>query len=88
MSVTDLLQQAIQLAGGTETLLGKATGYSQNAIWQAKRRGHVTPEMARAIHWAFDGRIPASSFRPDIWPTPDHVPPKPEDWAPAERSVA
>lgn len=73
MQVRCHIEEAIRLAG-TEAKLGEATGYSQNAIWQAKRRGSVTPKMALAIHRATNGAVPASVLRPDLWPTDQHVP--------------
>lgn len=73
MEVRDHIEEAIRRAG-SEAKLGEATGFSQNAIWQAKRRGRVSPKMALAIDRATDGAVPASSLRPDLWPTRDHVP--------------
>lgn len=73
MGVRDHLHEAIKRAG-SEAKLGEATGYSQNAIWQAKKRGRVSPGMALAIHRTTNGDIPASVFRPDLWPTKQHVP--------------
>lgn len=73
MQVRDRIEEAIKYAG-SELKLGKATGYTQNGIWQAKQRGSVTPKMALAIHRATHGAVPASDLRPDLWPTPEHVP--------------
>lgn len=64
--VRELLTAAIAEAGSEEKL-GKASGYSQNAIWQAKRRGRVTAEMAAAIDRATGGRVPKSALRPDLF---------------------
>lgn len=71
------IARAVQLAG-SEAKLGEATGYSQHAIWRAKKRGSVTPEMALRIHRALSGKVTASQLRPDLWPTSDHVPIEPE----------
>jgi hypothetical protein len=71
MQVREHIEQAIQSAG-SEAKLGEATGYSQHAIWRAKHRGSVTPEMALRFHRA--GFISASKLRPDLWPTDAHVP--------------
>ncbi len=73
MDVRDHVQEAIKRAGSGAGL-GRATGYSQNAIWQAMKRGRVSPKMALAIHRATNGAVPASSLRPDLWPTEQHVP--------------
>ena len=73
MDVRDHIRAAIKHAG-TEAKLGELSGYSQHAIWKAKKRGRVTPEMALAIHRALQGAVPASNLRPDLWPTVEHVP--------------
>lgn len=75
MEVREHIEAAIQRAG-SEAKLGEATGYSQNAVWQAKKRGTVTPEMALRFHRA--GYISASLLRPDLWPTDQHVPQEPQ----------
>jgi DNA-binding transcriptional regulator YdaS (Cro superfamily) len=83
MTVRALIDKAIDLAG-SEAKLGKAAGgFSQNAIWQAKRRGSVTPELALGIHRALDGKVNASELRPDIWAKPEDVPPAPAEKEPA-----
>lgn len=64
--VTELIEEAIKIAG-SEVKLGKAAGYSQNAIWHAKRRGHVTAEMAIAIDVATNGAVSRHRLRPDIF---------------------
>ena len=66
--VRDLIEKAIKHCG-SEAKLGKAAGgFSQNAIWQAKRRGTVSPKLALGIDRATDGGIKASQLRPDLWP--------------------
>ena len=71
-----LLDQAIGLAG-SQAKLGRAAGMTQNAIWQAKRRGRVSPQLALGIHWALGGAVSASELRPDIWARPQDVPCRP-----------
>lgn len=63
---TELLEAAITIAG-SEAKLGKLTGYSQNAIWRAKRAGRVSAEMAAAIHRATNGAVRRQVLRPDIY---------------------
>lgn len=65
-TVRELLEKAIRYIG-SETKLGQATGYSQHAIWRAKKHGKVTAEMAVAIDRATNGEIPKSALRPDIF---------------------
>jgi DNA-binding transcriptional regulator YdaS (Cro superfamily) len=62
----NLLIRAIAFAG-SEAKLGRAIGRSQNAVWQAKRRGSVTAEMALAIDVATAGQISKSDLRPDLF---------------------
>jgi len=64
--VRELLDAAVKIAG-SEAALGRLTGYSQNAIWQAKQRGSVSPKMAKAIDAATSGKIPKEKLRPDIF---------------------
>jgi DNA-binding transcriptional regulator YdaS (Cro superfamily) len=77
------IARAIAIAG-SETKLGEGTGFSQVAINKAKRRGHASAEMARAIHWYTKGAVPGSDIRPDLWQRPEDVPPRPEGWAPSK----
>lgn len=85
MTVRALIEKAISLVG-SEAKLGKAAGgFSQNAIWQAKRRGRVSPELALGIHNAVSGKVSASELRPDLWTNPEDVPAAPQ---PAEQEGA
>ena len=68
---TDLIEAAIIIAG-SEAKLGKLTGYSQNAVWRAKRAGRVSAEMAAAIHRATNGAIAKHILRPDIYGSEPH----------------
>lgn len=60
------ITRAIAIAG-SEAKLGKAAGVSQNAIWQAKRRGRVSAELAVKIERATGGLVSRSDLRPDIF---------------------
>lgn len=64
--ITRLIEAAITLAG-SEAKLGVLAGYSQNAIWYAKRNGRVSAELAIGIDKATNGAIPKSQLRPDIF---------------------
>jgi DNA-binding transcriptional regulator YdaS (Cro superfamily) len=77
--VTTAIEEAIALLGSEAKLGEAAGGFSQNAIWQAKTKGRISPELALGIHRATVGKIPASRTRPDLWPTPEHVPLAPAD---------
>jgi DNA-binding transcriptional regulator YdaS (Cro superfamily) len=65
--ITRLIEAAITIAG-SEAKLGTLAGYSQNAIWYAKRNGRVSAELANAIDRATKGAIQKSQLRPDIFP--------------------
>lgn len=66
-AITRLLERAIAFAG-SEAKLGSLTGYSQNAIWYAKRNGRVSAELASAIDRVTNGIISKSEMRPDVFP--------------------
>ena len=66
-SITRLLERAIIFAG-SEAKLGVLTGYSQNAIWYAKRNGRVSAELAIAVDRVTNGVISKSALRPDVFP--------------------
>lgn len=61
--------RAIKIAG-SEAKLGAATGYSQHAIWQAKRKGRVSAEMAVRIERATQGLVSKAELRPDLFAEP------------------
>lgn len=66
-SVTALIEAAIIMAG-SEAKLGKLAGFSQNAIWYAKRNGRCSAELAVGIEKATNGAISRSRLRPDLFP--------------------
>ncbi|WP_442867751.1 transcriptional regulator [Caulobacter sp. NIBR2454] len=61
-----LLDAAISIVG-SQGKLGRATGFSQNAIWHARRVGRVSPELALAIDRATAGVVSRAGLRPDIF---------------------
>lgn len=73
MSITELIEEAARLLGN-ENKLAKACKVSQNAIWQARTRNRISPELALKIHWATSGAVPANALRPDLWQDISHVP--------------
>jgi DNA-binding transcriptional regulator YdaS (Cro superfamily) len=75
MTVTAAIEEAVAIVGSEAKLGEAAGGFSQNAIWQAKRRNRVSDKLALGIHRATNGRVSASRLRPDLWPTAAHVPP-------------
>lgn len=75
--VRTLIEQAIS-RHGSEAKLGEACGFSQNAIWSAKRAGRVSAELAVAIETATGGEIRRWQLRPDLWPPPEPDPAMPE----------
>jgi len=61
-----LIIAAIHRAG-SEQKLGKALGFSQHAIWHAKKKGRVSPLMAMRLHDWSGGFISRHALRPDIF---------------------
>ena len=66
-SITSLIEAAITMAG-SEAKLGKLAGFSQNAIWYAKRNGRCSAELAIGIDRATNGAISRRRLRPDLFP--------------------
>lgn len=52
-------------AAGSENRLAKLTGYSQHAIWNARKRKRCTAEMAIRIERATG--VSAAELRPDLF---------------------
>jgi DNA-binding transcriptional regulator YdaS (Cro superfamily) len=72
MESDNLIERAIELAGGSEAKLANETGLSQPLINKARRTGRAGPKLALAIHEFTKGQISASDLRPDLWaPTSD-----------------
>lgn len=74
--ITSLIEKAIALAG-SEAKLGAMAGYSQNAIWSAKRNGRISPELADAIQKATGGLVRRQDLRPDIFAEDGDETPRP-----------
>lgn len=68
--VRDAIARAQALCGGSVSALARAAGYSQNAIWQANKKGRMTPEMAVRIEKATNGDVPRWRARPDVFSPP------------------
>jgi DNA-binding transcriptional regulator YdaS (Cro superfamily) len=63
-----LLETAIALLG-SQAKLADACGVTQASIWQAKKAGRVSAELALLIERATGGEITARQLRPDLpWP--------------------
>ena len=63
------MERAIRLAG-SERKLAKLAGFSQNAIWHAKREGRVTGRLALAIEAATGGRVARHRLCPSLFEAP------------------
>lgn len=61
-----LFHKAIEIAG-SETRLAKAIGFSQHAVWSARKKGKPSAEMAAAIHRFTNGEVSKQALRPDLW---------------------
>lgn len=64
MTPAEAFTAAVEKAGN-ESKLAQRTGYSQHAIWHARKRGKPTAEMCLRIERATG--IPAAALRPDIF---------------------
>lgn len=70
------LERAISVAG-SQGRLANLMGCSQSKIsWLLVTADEISAEDALGIHHATDGIVPASDIRPDLWASPEHVPPK------------
>jgi DNA-binding transcriptional regulator YdaS (Cro superfamily) len=62
------IETAIALLG-SQAKLADACGVTQASIWQAKKAGRVSAELALLIERATGGEITARQLRPDLpWP--------------------
>jgi DNA-binding transcriptional regulator YdaS (Cro superfamily) len=73
----NIIERAIEMAGGSQAALARGTNLSQPLIHKAKKTGHAGPRLALAIHHFSKGLIPAHEIRPDLWTRPEDVPPAP-----------
>jgi len=62
------MERAIAIFG-SEAKLGEAIGYTQHAVWRAKRSGRPSAEMAVAIDLATNGIVSRYALRPDVFVT-------------------
>lgn len=71
------LNHAVHLLG-SQSRLAEAMGCSQSKIsWLLISAEQIGAEDALAVHRATKGAVTASSMRPDLWPSEDHVPIEP-----------
>jgi len=79
-AVREAMEKAIRIAG-SERKLAKLAGFSQNAIWHAKKEGRVTGRLALAIEAATGGRVARHRLCPSLFEPPSaraQPSPKPE----------
>lgn len=63
---------------GSQNRLAEAMGCSQSKIsWLIKIATAISAEDALAVDRATNGVVSASTLRPDLWPSPEHVPVRP-----------
>lgn len=73
-----ILEAIAAVPGGRQADLATASGLRQQIISKLLYGDTpVTPDIAIAIHRATGGQVPASALRPDLWASPEHVPPAP-----------
>jgi DNA-binding transcriptional regulator YdaS (Cro superfamily) len=70
MTPQEAFTEAVLRCNKSENELARRTGYSQHAIWHARKRGRPTAEMCIKIERATG--VAAALLRPDIFnPTGD-----------------
>ena len=75
MTWKDHLQRAIADHLGSQPKLAEAMGCSQSKIsWLLVKAETISAEDALRVDRATAGKVSASDLRPDLWPTPNHVP--------------
>lgn len=82
IQVRKLIALAAEVCGEdgrpSERALARGCGVSQAAIWQARRAGHVSGDLALRIHYATGGEVPAWTLRPDLWRKGGAIGPRPD----------
>jgi DNA-binding transcriptional regulator YdaS (Cro superfamily) len=69
-----LVVEAVKIVG-SQTELARLMSRSQQQVSALCTRAEtISAEDALEIHWATDGKVPASSTRPDLWLSPEDVP--------------
>lgn len=67
--IRELLEIAI-VDQGSQSKLAEACGVKQQSIWQAKKTGRCSAQLAMAIERATGGKVTAAQLRPDLpWPS-------------------
>lgn len=70
----DHLKRAVRHLG-SQPKLAKAMGCSQSKVsWLLVTADQISAEDSIAIDRATGQEVSASQLRPDLWPTPQHVP--------------
>lgn len=67
--IRELLDKAI-VHQGSQGKLAEACGVKQQSIWQARKTGRCSAQLAMAIEKATAGEVTAAQLRPDLpWPS-------------------
>jgi DNA-binding transcriptional regulator YdaS (Cro superfamily) len=75
MTWKDHLKRAIDDHLGSQPKLAEAMGCSQSKIsWLLVKAETISAEDALRVDRATAGKVSAADLRPDLWPTPNHVP--------------
>lgn len=75
-AVREAMERAIRIAG-SERKLARLAGFSQNAIWHAKKEGRVTGRLAIAVEAATGGRVARHRLCPSLFEPPIKAQPPP-----------
>ena len=68
--------RAVQIVGSQAALADRMNRSQQQISALCRTANYISAEDALGIHYATGGEVPASALRPDLWASPDHVPPE------------
>lgn len=76
--MTHPLESILSRYDGGRPAFCRAVGVSEGRLSQILSGARPSPRLAMAIHSETGGEVPASVLRPDLWRSPEDVPPAPE----------
>ncbi len=71
-----LVAQAVQIVGSQAEIARRMNRSQQQISALCRTATYISAEDALGVHYATGGEVPASKLRPDLWASPDHVPPE------------
>jgi DNA-binding transcriptional regulator YdaS (Cro superfamily) len=74
MSLRDTIYEFVRAYPGGKSQFLQDVGISESRLSQIANGDPAQPDVAKAIHRASKGKLPASLLRPDLWRRPQDVP--------------